>query len=151
MTRTLDARTTRPRASAVRPVILAALTLAAMLLCLLAVHSAGHGAGHDMPAVASSSSMTAVHSAAAHVAAAQSAVADVAADVAAAPVGASGGAMLAMTCSILLALAAVVVLARRPSLFQRLLEAGGFVVGSFRAIPLHLHRPSLTLLSISRV
>ncbi|TFC84153.1 hypothetical protein E3O67_13915 [Cryobacterium sp. TMT3-29-2] len=63
----------------------------------------------------------------------------------------SGMAALATTCSLLLVLGGLVLLSRHPSFCRRLLEAAGFVVGSFREIPLHLHRPSLTLLSISRI
>ncbi|MBC7443495.1 MAG: hypothetical protein H7311_13425 [Ramlibacter sp.] len=160
MTRTSDATAFSPLREAVRRTILAVLALVAMLLCLLAVHGAGSALGHAMPAAsAASAAMSASHTTAGHtpLAAAGPAIAGTAAsmlsavDHASGPGLMTGHAMLAMTCSILLALGAVVVLARRPSLYQRLLEAGGFVVGSFRAIPLHLHRPSLTLLSISRV
>ncbi|TFD32560.1 hypothetical protein E3T34_08960 [Cryobacterium sp. TMT1-62] len=63
----------------------------------------------------------------------------------------SGLATLSMTCSLLLVLVGLILLARRPSACRRLLEAGSFIVGSFREIPLHLHRPRLTLLSISRI
>ncbi|TFB55400.1 hypothetical protein E3N94_09060 [Cryobacterium sp. Sr3] len=63
----------------------------------------------------------------------------------------SGLATLSMTCSLLLVLVGLILLARRPSACRRLLEAGSFIVGSFWEIPLHLHRPRLTLLSISRI
>ncbi|TFC99057.1 hypothetical protein E3T25_15320 [Cryobacterium sandaracinum] len=63
----------------------------------------------------------------------------------------SGLATLSMTCSLLLVLVGLILLARRPSACRRLLEASSFIVGSFWEIPLHLHRPRLTLLSISRI
>ena len=63
----------------------------------------------------------------------------------------AGCGMLAMTCSVLFIVVALIRLARQPSVYSRLLDAGGFVVSSFRMIPLHVHRPSLTLLSISRI
>ncbi|TFC29897.1 hypothetical protein E3O53_04465 [Cryobacterium sp. TMT2-18-3] len=137
--------------------VLAVLTLAAMLLCLLAVHSAGTGHGlahppaHSLSAAPTSSTpVTATamavgaHSATAHTATSPDTVGN--ADTH----SMSGLAALSMTCSLLLILGALIVLSRRPSFYRRLLEAGGFIVSSFREIPLHLHRPSLTLLSISR-
>lgn len=58
--------------------------------------------------------------------------------------------LMAMTCVVLLILASLVMLIRLPSVYQRLLDAGGYIVGSFRTAPLRIHRPSLTVLSISR-
>jgi len=62
-----------------------------------------------------------------------------------------GGAMAAMSCSVLLVLGSLLLIAGGPSALGLLFAAGGFVLGTFRAIPLHLHRPSLTQLSISRI
>ncbi|MBX0301429.1 hypothetical protein K2F54_15755 [Cryobacterium sp. 1639] len=59
-------------------------------------------------------------------------------------------AMWAMTCAILLVLAALIVLARSPATHRRLLDAGGRVVSLFQGPALHLFRPSLVVLSISR-
>jgi hypothetical protein len=62
-----------------------------------------------------------------------------------------GGAMAAMSCSVLLVLGSLLLIAGGPSALGLLFAASGFVVGTFRTIALHLHRPSLTLLSISRI
>ncbi|MEC5151742.1 hypothetical protein [Cryobacterium sp. GrIS_2_6] len=62
-----------------------------------------------------------------------------------------GGAMAAMSCSVFLVLGSLLLIAGGPSALGLLFAAGTFVVGTFRTIALHLHRPSLTLLSISRV
>ena len=187
MRHTRDAISFRRARPVFHSAVLAVLTMAAMLLCLLAVHSAstGHGPGHGLSAapasatatamaMASATAMTATAAAAAaadhaaHTASSVAAVPDatlervasVAAPVAALVDGTisgvdahalSGMVTLAMTCTFLIVLGGLVVLSRRPSTFRRVLEAGGFTVGSFREIPLHLHRPSLTLLSISRI
>ncbi|TFD39638.1 hypothetical protein E3T40_00860 [Cryobacterium sp. TMT1-19] len=171
------------------------LTMAALLLCLLAAHTAGtgHGLAHgpgslsSAPTAPASSSTTAsttmttamtadAHSAAGHTASSAAPlaaslpasltgpllerIAPATATVVALSAGAlgsadthamSGLATLSMTCSLLLVLVGLILLARRPSACRRLLEAGSFIVGSFREIPLHLHRPRLTLLSIRRI
>ncbi|MEB0200804.1 hypothetical protein QN354_03425 [Cryobacterium sp. 5I3] len=62
-----------------------------------------------------------------------------------------GGAMAAMSCSVLLILGSLLLIAGGPSALGLLFAAGGFAVGTFRTIALHLHRPSLTLLSVSRI
>lgn len=59
-------------------------------------------------------------------------------------------AVWAMTCAILLVLASLIILARSPATYRRLLEAGGRVVSVFQGPALHLFRPSLIVLSISR-
>ena len=182
MRHTRDAISFRRARPVFHSAVLAVLTMAAMLLCLLAVHSAGtgHGPGHGLTAVpASATAMTTVTATAmtptaaaadhaAHTASSVAAVPDamldgvasVAVPVAALKAGTisgvdahalSGMVALSMTCAFLIVLGGLIVLSRRPSTFRRLLEAGGFTVGSFREIPLHLHRPSLTLLSISRI
>ncbi|TDW31174.1 hypothetical protein EDD25_2973 [Cryobacterium psychrophilum] len=56
-----------------------------------------------------------------------------------------------MTCAALLIVMALIRFARQPSVYARLLDAGGLVVRSVRIIPLQVYRPSLTLLSISRL
>ncbi|WP_134570107.1 MULTISPECIES: hypothetical protein [unclassified Cryobacterium] len=173
--------------------------MAALLLCLLAAHTAGtgHGPAHgpgglsSAPTAPAPSSTTAsttmttamtadAHSAAGHTASSAAPlaaslaaslpasltgpllerIAPATATVVALSAGAlgsadthamSGLATLSMTCSLLLVLVGLILLARRPSACRRLLEAGSFIVGSFWEIPLHLHRPRLTLLSISRI
>ncbi|TFD78274.1 hypothetical protein [Cryobacterium fucosi] len=62
-----------------------------------------------------------------------------------------GGDSASMLCSAVLMVNSNAVLARMPSDPGLVFASGGFVNDTFRAIPLHLHRPSLTLLSISRV
>jgi len=62
-----------------------------------------------------------------------------------------GGAMTAMSCSILLVLGSLLLIAGGPSALGLLFVAGGFVVGTFRTIAPHLHRPNLTQLSVSRI
>jgi hypothetical protein len=165
MRHTRDAISFRGGRRVFHSAVLAALTMAAMLLCLLAVHSAGtghglgHGPGHSLSAAsagtATATAMTAeAHSAAAHMASSATAAVVVlaAGAVSSADTQAmSGLAVLSMTCSVLMVLGSLILLSRRPSFCRRLLESGGFIVGSFREIPLHLHRPSLTLLSVSRI
>ena len=60
-------------------------------------------------------------------------------------------ALLAMTCLLLLILVALVFLTRLPAVYRRLLDAGGVTLGLWRTAAFSIHRPSLTLLSISRV
>jgi hypothetical protein len=144
----------RPRGHAFRSMSIAVLAMAAMLLGLLAMHStrAMHEMGVTHPA------------ASAH--AAQTLGADPMTTVAVAAVTVvaqlDNGLVtcledctvdcdpMAMTCVVLLILASLVMLIRLPSVYQRLLDAGGYIVGSFRTTPLRIHRPSLTVLSISR-
>ena len=190
MLHTRDAISFRRARPVFHSAVLAVLTMAAMLLCLLAVHSAGtgHGPGHGLTAAPASAAATVTATAmtpttataaaahAAHTASSVAAVPDAMLDrvasvavpmavpmavpAAALEVGTisgvdahalSGMVALSMTCTFLIVLGGLIALSRRPSTFRRLLEAGGFTVGSFREIPLHLHRPSLTLLSISRI
>lgn len=148
----------RPGRHVTRSVIVSVLAMAAMLLGLFAVHSAGAGTGHEMNVSVAETSPHAEHSAGTNGMAA-SAVAVVAAAAADADGGwlsfgddfMAGCGILVMTCSVLLIVVALIRLARQPSVYRQLLDAGGFVVSSFRTIPLHVHRPSLTLLSISRI
>jgi|GEM_PF-6556616 len=192
MLHTRDATSFRDGRRVVHSTVLAVLTMAAMLLCVLAVHSAGaghglgHAPGHSLSAAKAATAVATVtattagahstNSTATHTA---SSVAPLSSDLASSVSGAlleslapatatvaalavgvirvadthalSGGATLSMMCSLLLVLGGLILLSRRPAAFRRLLEAGGFIVGSFREIPLHLRRPSLTLLSISRI
>jgi len=143
----------RPVRHVTRSVIVSVLAMAAMLLGLFAVHSAGAGTGHEMNVPVAETSPHAEHSAGTNGMAA-SAVAVVDADGGWLSFGddfMAGCGILVMTCSVLLIVVALIRLARQPSVYRQLLDAGGFVVSSFRTIPLRVHRPSLTLLSISRI
>ncbi|MDJ0336726.1 hypothetical protein [Cryobacterium sp. PH31-O1] len=60
-------------------------------------------------------------------------------------------ALLALTCVLLLTLVVMVFLTRLPAVYQRLLDAGGIILGKVRASAFPIHRPSLTVLSISRI
>ncbi|MBG6213234.1 MULTISPECIES: hypothetical protein [unclassified Cryobacterium] len=60
-------------------------------------------------------------------------------------------ALLALTCALLLTLVSMVFLTRLPAMYRRLLDAGGVIPNSWRTSALPIHRPSLSLLSISRV
>ena len=75
--------------------------------------------------------------------------------VAAISSGSSSGlldcALLAMTCVLLLTLAARTFLTRLPATYGRLLDAGGGILNAWRTHTMPVRRPSLILLSISRV
>ena len=155
-----------------RTALLALLALVAVLVCMVFAHPGGDGQDVNLPAVLGPLSISAPESASASVAVAEAvtlaaavAVAKTAATTGmartiAASIGQrvlcfegnslGGGVMAGMSCSFLLVLAGLLVIAGGPSALGLLFLAGGFVVGTFRAIPLHLHRPSLTQLSISR-
>ena len=125
------------------------LALAALLFAVFAFHSEATGHAMYTPAPAASA-----------VAGQEAAVTGMAA-VVAAPVVASissGGldgmldcALLVMTCVLLLTLVALILLTRLPDAYRRLLDAGFVTLGSWPSIALPIHRPSLTLMSISRV
>jgi len=127
--------------------LVALLALAMTLLGFFAVHS--EVTGRDMHAAAPMSSASAgshVETAASAVAAPDSAV------LAASPHGgALDCALLAMACVLLLVLVTVVFFTRRPAVFHRLLDAGGAALGVMTLVTVHVHRPSLVFLSISRV
>ena len=163
----------------IRTALIAALALIAVLACVLFAHAGADGQDVNVPAAVSPMAMSATSTGSAPAssalsgtvaqAVALSASAAVTATAAAAgmarTIAASvgqrvlcfegnslgGGAMAAMSCSVLLVLGSLLLIAGGPSALGLLFVAGGFVVGSFRAIPLHLHRPSLTLLSVSRI
>jgi len=147
----------RPQRHVICSVIVSVLAMAAMLLGLFAMHSATSGARHDMSVTASTPAAPAEHPAGAN-----RAVAGAVAAVAVASGMDSGWlsfgksfmagcGILALTCAVLLIVVALFRLARQSSVYARLLDAGGLHVRSVRMIPLHMHRPSLTLLSISRI
>jgi hypothetical protein len=147
MTRQLaERRTVKP--FAVSPFV-ALLALAMTLLGFLAIHSEVTGHDTHTPAPMSAESAASLGDAAA-----SAAVAVVAGDLAVMSAvphkGALDCALLAMACVLFLVLVTVVVLTRRPAVYQRLLDAGGSL-GRIRTLAVYVHRPSLTLLSISRV
>ena len=144
----------RPRGYVIRSVIVSALVMAAMLLGAFAVHSAG--AGHEMGIPVPAAPAHDQHLVEASEVAGIGAGTAVAAHAATGLIGVGDGLMagcgiLAMTCSVLLIVVALIRLARQPSAYRRLLDAVGLVARSSRTIPLPVHRPSLTLLSISRI
>jgi len=153
----------RPQLHVIRSMIVSVLAMAALLLGLFAVHSAGAGAGagHEMNVAVPAAAAHAEH--AEHVTGANGMVASAVAAVAVVASSVDDGwltfgddfmagcGILAMTCSVLLIVVALIRLARQPSAHRRLLDGGGFVVSSFRGVPLHVHRPCLILLSISRI
>ena len=143
----------------IRSVIVAVLATTAMLVGALAMHSAGAGQTMSvtLPAASAQATQTEQPEHAGGMAAitvAGVAALSVAANAHGELLGCAGCmlgcALMAMSCMVLLVLASLVLLARLPSRYRRLLDAGGHVVHHFRGPPLHIYRPSLTFLSISR-
>lgn len=162
---TLD-RTTRAahlRKRALRSTLMAMVALAAILFSFLAMNSthAGHDIGGSAFAAASGQApdvgiLPGVGAGAGVVA--TGAVVAAASIAAHAGIGVLGCAdcvldcaILAMTCTIVLVLASLILLARQPSLYRRLLDAGGRIVRHLSGPTLDIYRPSLTALSISRI
>lgn len=149
----------------VRRVLVALLGVAAVLVGLLAMHTAGSGAEHSgMPVVAVAAPGTA-NAASAHGEHATSAAVSFVETVAALPAvesiaaacdeqcmsGLVDCALMVIGCVMLLLVVASVLLAGGPAVFGRLLDRVRVPVAAFaRGIPLHLQRPDLTVLSISR-
>lgn len=136
----------RPQRHVIRSVLIAVPVLIAMLLGLLTIHSActGHSMTVALPAATAD--------------VAQSIGADALVPVGVASMTAEAhsghGLLIAMACGVLLILASLVLLPglrRLPAVYNRLLDAGGCIVHSVSTAPLHIHRPSLTVLSISRI
>ncbi|WP_022889033.1 hypothetical protein [Agromyces italicus] len=153
----------RSRIGGARRALLALLGVAAVLVGLLAMHTAGPGTEHGTAATAShvapesgsghEALSTATTSTAEHPAIA-SLIASVGGAVACDEecMSALGDcALMVMGCAMLLMLAAFALVARGPAVFRRLLDRGAAHFTAFlRVIPLHLHRPDLSVLSISR-
>lgn len=141
----------RPRRRVMRSTMVAVLTMAAMVLGLLALHSAASGdETSGSVSVVSTSSGRFVAEGGTEIASPSFFYVDSGSNT----VGdglLAGCMIMGIACLALLVLSSVVILASRSAVYRRLLDAGGFVAHSFREIPLHLHRPSLTFLSISRV
>lgn len=157
----------------VRRVLVALLGVAAVLVGLLAMHTAGSGAEHSgMPVVAVAAPGTANaasahgdHATSAHGEHATSAAVSFVEAVTALPAvesiaaacdeqcmsGLVDCALMVIGCVMLLLVVASVLLAGGPAVFGRLLDRVRVPVAAFaRGIPLHLQRPDLTVLSISR-
>lgn len=154
-----------PRPAALRRAILTTLGMAALVVGLLAMHPSGaeHAAVAELPA-ATASTAPAAHAGHAGHADAPIAVAT-AATATSALVSAAASAMqcddacmhgvldcalMVMTCSMLLAVTALIVFARRPGVYRRLHDVGARTVAALPRTPSHVHRPDLVALSISR-
>ncbi|TFC41771.1 hypothetical protein E3T37_15195 [Cryobacterium sp. TMT2-10] len=151
------------RKPAFRSTLMAMVALAAILFSFLAMNSthAGHETGGTAFATASGQApdvgiVPGVGAGAGVVA--TGAVVAAASIAAHARIGVLGCAdcvldcaILAMTCTIVLVLASLILLARQPSLYRRLLDAGGCNVRHLSGPTLHIYRPSLTALSINRI
>ncbi|MFF2495537.1 hypothetical protein [Agromyces sp. NPDC058064] len=166
----------RSRIGAVRRALLALLGVAAVLVGLLAMHTAGSGAEHAAagavahgaqahavtePGKGDQAASPAASAAEHHAPAGLGTTALVASVVASAGEAVacdeacmsalSDCALMVMSCAMLLVLVAFVLLAGGPAVFRRLLERGATLLAALlRVIPPHLHRPDLTVLSISR-
>lgn len=126
------------------------LALAALLFGVFTLHS--EATGHDMHMAGPSLSATVnLPVDAATTAAAGLAVHVVASLSADTHTGMLDCALLAMACVLLLVLAALVFLTRLPATFQRLVEPGGTFLGVVTSVAVPAPRPSLTVLSITRV
>lgn len=151
----------RPRFRGIRSALLSALGVAAIVLGLVAMHSTGgeHASSASLQVTTVAAGAHAIHSegsdaaAGATVAAASMATPTVATALLcdeACMRGVMDGALMVMTCVMLLAIVAFVVFAHRPALYRRLMDAGARVLAAPALVPLHLFRPDLTVLSISR-
>jgi hypothetical protein len=148
----------RPRFHAFRATLLSALGIAAVVLGLLAMHSSGieHASPAELPVAAPahavhtarSDTPTAANTATTTVLA--TAVATTAQCDEACMHNTMDGAAMVMTCTMLLMFAALIVFARPAASHRRLMAAGGRMIAFVHSIPPHLHRPDLTVLSISR-
>ena len=148
----------RPRLRTLRRSILSTLGMAAIVLGLLAMHSSGadHTAVGEEASAATAHTAHTSHAESHEVAAVPAAT--VIATAAAAAVhcdeacmhGVLDCALMVMTCSMLLAIAALTVLGHRPGLYRKLFDTGARILAAPARVPLPIHRPDLTVLSISR-
>jgi len=126
--------------------------VAAILLGLLAMHSAGveHATASDVHAVsAPSHGADSAASPAGAVVAAPESTGLLQCDVGCME-GLVGCALMVMGCAMLLAIAAWLLFAHRPGSYRLILDAGRHVVAALRRGPPHLLCPDLAVLSISR-
>ncbi|TFB71568.1 hypothetical protein E3O06_12050 [Cryobacterium glaciale] len=124
------------------------LALAALLFAVFAFHS--EATGHAMQAFPAASA-TASQQANVMGVAAVAATSVVDAIASGSRDGTLDCALFVMTCMLLLTLVIILFVTRLPAMRRRLLDTGGVTLGSWRSVGLPIHRPSLTLLSISRV
>ena len=136
-----------------RKTLLSALGMAAIVLGLLAMHSAG---SEHVDVAGTSATAVVPHT---HDEASTTAVSDILnagiGAVLACDAGCMQGlvdcAMMVMGCAMLLTIAVLIVLAHRPGIFRALQDAGGHIITELlQAAPPHALRPSLIVLSISR-
>ena len=143
-----------PRLRAFRRTLMSVLGMAAIVLGLLAMHSAGaeHANVVEVPVAASHSHSGGEPDEAL-------AAAGIVPVIAATTVlhcddaclhGVMDCALMVMACAMLLAVVVLVLLAARPGEYRKLMDAGGRVVAALPRVPLHVLRPDLTVLSISR-
>ena len=152
----------RPRPVGLGRAILSALGMAAIVVGLLAMHSSGaehatvvelHAAtapapaahpahaGHDeAPMAMTTATVTALVTAAASAVHCDDACMH----------GLIDCAVMMMTCAMVLAVAALIPFPRRPGLYRTLQDAGARIGAALAGTPLHVHRPDLIVLSISR-
>ena len=145
------------RFRAFRQTLLGTLGMAAIVLGLLAMHSSGaeHGTVPPLP-VANTQAADVSHAEASVTAVTAGSFVLLTAATSAVQCddacmhAVTDCALMVMTCAMLLAFAALIVFARRPATYRRLIDAGGRVAAFIQSIPLQFHRPDLILLSISR-
>jgi hypothetical protein len=129
------------------------LALAALLFAVFAMHSEATGHAMQTPVPASSTASSTASDQPVDVMGMAAVL--TAPVVTAMSTGGFNGmldcALLAMACLLLLTLVSMVFLTRLPAMYRRLLDAGGVTLGLWHTTALPIHRPSLTLLSISRV
>lgn len=149
----------------VHRIFVATLAMAAVIIGLVAMHSAGmvHSDSHPATAVAQGhddhAASTALRSGAAHSAAAPvgTAASHAHADLpAATPLlscdenCAAECAMMALTCMVLFILSTLIFLGRFPAVLRRIIDRGHELVLEAPRAMAHIYSPSLTVLSISR-
>jgi hypothetical protein len=147
------ARAAHLRQPTLRSTLVALVAVAAILFGFLAMNSTH--AGHETGGIAVASGQT-LHvgiepGVAAVTIAAVSVVAHTTLGALGCPDCMLDCAILAITCTIVLVLASLIMLARSPSMYRRLLDAGGPIVRRFSGPTLDIYRPRLTVLSISRI
>ncbi|NYG20049.1 hypothetical protein BJY17_000796 [Agromyces hippuratus] len=146
----------RPRRRSIRRTILSALGMAAIVLGLLAMHSFGaeHAPAPQLSAATAHAADSGHGEGDEIVAAATSVVASITATAvqcdAACMHGVLDCALMIMTCAMIIAVAALIVFSRGPVIYRKIFDAGTLVIGAASRIPLPIHRPDLTVLSISR-
>lgn len=144
------------RPAPVMRVVMVVLTLTALLLGVFAMQSmmgsrtdTAAASDHAQPAAHAEASSLA-HAAGTHHSAGDSAPGAVVPMMPCDERCAMSCALMAATCVIVFLLTALVILARTPALFARVLDAGPQLVRLLPRARFHIYLPSLTVLSISR-